>query len=437
MKKWHKYSWKKFDLSQQPIWPDNNELDSTINTLEKLPALVFSGETRKLKKMLIDVECGNSFIIQAGNCAESFKDCNGPEIHNFIRLMNFIEEILNKTFNLPIIKIGRIAGQYGKPRSCDFELINGLEMPVFRGENVNSSNETLNDRIANPNRLIQGYFHSTATLNLIRAFTQGDYHSENYRNDWFHFPYSEKIINSNLFKKYMLGMRDVINNETCGKVSEIYTSHEALLLDYESAFSRIDTTQEGIYNTSAHFLWIGERTRYFNSAHIEYIRGIENPIGIKIGPNYNANEVIKIIKVVNPKNDKGKVVLILRFGFNDINQIFKKLIDKIKEHKLNVIWMIDPMHGNTKNISGRKVRFFDEILKETISFFDICYSENIFPGGMHLEMTSKLVTECIGGSLGVEDVELEYNYQSLVDPRLNGSQVVELLLEINKKYKKC
>ena len=434
---WSKDSWRNFDLKQQPIWPNQNELNNSIKTLEKLPSIVFSGETRNLRKLLNEVEQGNSFIIQAGNCAESFEDCNGPEIHNFLRIMNFMDEILTKTLKMPIIKIGRIAGQYAKPRSSDSEIVNGKELPVFRGENINSFEDNLIARIANPNRLIEGYFRSVATLNLLRAFTQGNYSAENYRNDWFHFPYSEIITKSKLYNKYMQGMKDVMNKSSFDKVSEIYVSHEALILDYETSFTRIDTTQGGYYNTSAHFLWIGERTRYLNSAHIEYIRGIENPIGIKIGPNYITTEVIKIIKDVNPKNDKGKVVLILRLGFNNINHILKKLIDSINEHKLNVIWMVDPMHGNTKNISGRKVRFFDEILKETISFFDICYSENIFPGGIHLEMTSKLVTECIGGSLGVDNEELEYNYQSLVDPRLNGSQVVELLLEINKKYKKC
>lgn len=434
---WLKDSWRKFDFRQQPFWPDKNELNISISTLEQLPSLVFSGETRNLRKLLKDVEKGNSFIIQAGNCAESFNDCHGPEIHNFLRIMNFMDDILSKTFMLPVIKIGRIAGQYGKPRSADFECVNDQELPVFRGDNINSINENINDRTANPQRLIEGYFRSVATLNLIRAFTQGNYSGENYRNDWFHFPYSESITNSKLYEKYMLGMRDVMNKSSFEKLSEIYISHEALILDYETAFTRIDTTQGGYFNTSAHFLWIGERTRFLNSSHLEYVRGIENPIGIKIGPTFITSEIVKIIKDVNPNNDNGKVVLILRLGFNNINQVLKKLIDNIKEHKLNVIWMVDPMHGNTKSVNGRKVRYFDEILKETISFFDICYSESIFPGGIHLEMTSKLVTECIGGNLGVDDEELQYNYQSLVDPRLNGSQVIELLLEINKRYKKC
>jgi 3-deoxy-7-phosphoheptulonate synthase len=434
---WEKGSWKNFDITQQPIWPDQNELNSSINALEKLPSLVYSGETRNLRRLLEEVENGNSFILQAGNCAESFDDCHGPEIHNFIRIVNFMDEILSKTFNMPIVKIGRIAGQYGKPRSSDFEIVDGQELPVFRGENINSIKENLIDRIANPHRLIEGYFHSAATLNLIRAFTSGNYSDGKFRNDWFKFPYSESLINSKLFEKYMLGIKDVIKTSSSAKVTEIFVSHEALILDYETAFTRIDSTHGGYYNTSAHFLWIGERTRYINSAHIEYIRGIENPIGIKIGPNYIPSEVIKIIKDVNPKNEKGKVVLILRFGVNNINQIFKKLIDNVKENNLNVIWMIDPMHGNNKTLNGRKVRYFDEILKESYSFFDICSSESIFPGGIHLEMTSKLVTECVGGKLGVDKGELDYNNQSLVDPRLNGSQVIELLLEINKRNKKC
>lgn len=433
---WNKDSWRNLDIVQQPIWPDPDELNNSINILEQLPALVFSGETRNLRRTLIEVEKGKCFIIQAGNCAESFEDCHGPEIHNFIRIMNFMAESLNESLKLPIVKIGRIAGQYGKPRSSENEIINGQSMPVFRGENVNSSNENVRDRTANPNRLIEGYFRSVATLNLIRAFTQGNYSGESYRSDWFDFPYSENITDSDLFKRYMEGMRNVISKSSSDKLSDIYISHEALILDYESAFTRIDTTSEGYYNTSAHFLWIGDRTRFLNSAHIEYIRGIENPIGIKVGPSCNTSELIQIIKKVNLQNDSGKVVLVLRFGVNDINNLLPILIQRIMQDKLNVSWMVDPMHGNTKTVNGRKVRFFDDILSETISFFDICNMHNVSPGGIHLEMTSKLVTECIGGNLGVDKNEIEYNYESLVDPRLNGSQVIELLLEINKRFKK-
>jgi 3-deoxy-7-phosphoheptulonate synthase len=435
-KNWHKDSWKNFDLVQQPSWPNSDELNTSLNTLEKLPALVFSGETRNLRKFLTEVEKGNSFIIQAGNCAESFDDCHGPEIHNFMRIMHFMAEILNETLKLPIVKIGRIAGQYGKPRSSNNEVINGQTMPVFRGENVNSCNANIFDRTANPNRLIEGYFRSAATLNLIRAFTQGNYSKENYRSDWFDFPYSGNVTNSNLFERYKKGMINVMSKSTTDKLSEIFISHEALILDYESAFTRIDTTTGGVYNTSAHFLWIGDRTRFLNSAHIEYIRGIENPIGIKVGPNYKASELIQIIKEINPLNESGKVLLILRFGLNDINDLLPSLIEIVRNQCLNVCWMVDPMHGNTKTVNGRKVRYFDDILSETISFFDICKLHNVSPGGIHLEMTSKLVTECIGGYLGVDKKELEYNYQSLVDPRLNGSQVIELILEINKRFKK-
>jgi 3-deoxy-7-phosphoheptulonate synthase len=309
-------------------------------------------------------------------------------------------------------------------------------MPVFRGENVNSCNANIFDRTANPNRLIEGYFRSAATLNLIRAFTQGNYSKENYRSDWFDFPYSDNVTNSNLFERYKKGMINVMSKSTTDKLSEIFISHEALILDYESAFTRIDTTTGGVYNTSAHFLWIGDRTRFLNSAHIEYIRGIENPIGIKVGPNYKASELIQIIKEINPLNESGKVLLILRFGLNDINDLLPSLIEIVRNQCLNVCWMVDPMHGNTKTVNGRKVRYFDDILSETISFFDICKLHNVSPGGIHLEMTSKLVTECIGGNLGVDKKELEYNYQSLVDPRLNGSQVIELILEINIRFKK-
>jgi 3-deoxy-7-phosphoheptulonate synthase len=430
------HSWRNFEITQQPLWPDEKKLNFVLEELKKLPSLVFSGETRNLRKLLCEVERGNAFIVQAGNCAESFNDCHGPEIHNFLRIINFMGSILEGAFQIPVVKIGRVAGQYGKPRSSDFEIIDGVKLPVFRGENVNSLKEDLSDRTPNPDRLIEGYFRSAATLNLLRAFTQGNYGSDNYRSDWFHFPYSEKIVTSELFNRYIKGMSELLLKDS-NTMSEVFISHEALILEYETAFTRLDTTEGGIYNTSAHFLWIGDRTRSLNSAHVEYISQIENPIGIKVGPGSRSDEIVEVIKKVNPKNEAGKVVLIIRYGMENLRARLGELILKIKESGLNAIWMIDPMHGNTKTISGRKVRYFNDILCETVAFFEVCSLHNVFPGGIHLEMTSSLVTECIGGNHGVDYSELEYNYQSLVDPRLNGSQVIELLFEIHKKFQKC
>jgi 3-deoxy-7-phosphoheptulonate synthase len=428
---WQPESWKQFPALQQPPWPDIKSYDLILSKLKSLPALVFSGETRNLKEKLVEVNKGNSFILQAGNCAESFSECNGPEIHNYMRIMWAMTDILEKKSRKQVIKIGRIAGQYAKPRSSDLEIINEREFPVYRGDNVNSPEHDVDGRVPDPNRLLEGYYRSVATLNLIRAFEQGDYSDSIYKQDWFEFPYSEEIKKSEVFQRYV----DRLSKVAVGnfdRSSGFFISHEALLLGYEEAFSRIDTTTRGYYNTSAHFLWVGDRTRMLDSAHIEYLRGIGNPIGIKIGPHYKSEEIIQIIRKLNPLNREGKIVLIVRFGKDRIADMIHDLIVNIRASGMNVIWMVDPMHGNTYTFKGKKVRHFDDIIAEIRTFFGICREYNLPPGGVHLEITSKLVTECIGGTHGVYSSDLERNYESKVDPRLNGAQAIELALELSK-----
>lgn len=436
LKDWNIDSWKNYNATQQPRWTNNQLFTNVINELKSLPSIVFSGETRHLKKKLVEVEKGNAFILQAGNCAEAFSDCTGPEIHNFLRIMLALSEILELELNMPIIKIGRIAGQYGKPRSKDFENINGLDLPVFRGENINSTLNTLEGRLPDPLRLKEGYFRSVSTLNLIRAFTQGSYFQDEYRKDWYEFPFSKTLNNFDLFERYKLGISMLLNKPFCETEDLLFISHEALILDYESAFTRIDTITDHYYNTSAHFLWLGDRTREIDSAHVEYLRGINNPIGIKVGPNANFKELIDVIKRLNPKNECGKIVLIIRFGILNIETLLNELIKEIKKTDLNLSWMIDPMHGNTKQVNGKKIRLFDDIFQETKIFIEECIKNNVFPGGIHLEMTSKLVTECVGGEFGVNFNEVEHLYESLVDPRLNGAQVIEFIIKISKLFNK-
>jgi 3-deoxy-7-phosphoheptulonate synthase len=428
---WTPESWKQFQALQQPPWPDTEAYELILSKLKGLPALVFSGETRNLKEKLEEVSKGKSFILQAGNCAESFSECNGPEIHNYMRIMWAMTDILEKKTGKQVIKIGRIAGQYAKPRSSEIEIINEREFPVYRGDNVNSPELDMEGRIPDPNRLLEGYYRSVATLNLIRAFEQGDYSHSIYMHDWFEFPYSEEIKKSEVFQRYLNGLSKV-GPANYDRSSGFFISHEALLLGYEEAFSRIDTTTGVYYNTSAHFLWIGDRTRMLNSAHIEYIRGIGNPIGIKIGPYYKSDEIIEIIHKLNPDNQAGKIVLIVRFGKDAIAGMLHDLILSIRATGMNVIWMVDPMHGNTYSLLGKKVRHFDDIISEITTFFKVCRENNVIPGGVHLEITSKLVTECIGGAHGVSSSDLERNYQSKVDPRLNGAQAIELAMEISK-----
>jgi 3-deoxy-7-phosphoheptulonate synthase len=347
--------------------------------------------------------------------------------------MNTLEAILKNELRLPIIKIGRIAGQYAKPRSSNFEIIDGIEIPVFRGENVNSYIPNLNERTPNPLRLKEGYFMSVSTLNLIRAFLLGNYNDHKYFEDWFGFPNSIQISNSQLFERYKRGLSlNLISSQQNNESNNFFISHEALLLDYEQAFTRIDTTNGKYYNTSSHFLWLGERTRSLTSAHVEYLRGIGNPIGIKIGPNYNIDELLDIIRLINPENSNGKIVLIARLGIKNFKNQFPLLVKKITENLLNVIWMVDPMHGNTINFMNKKIRKYDDIFNETVIFIRECYRLNIHPGGIHLEMTSKLVSECVGGVYGVKNSEVDFKYETIVDPRLNGAQVVELILEISK-----
>jgi len=423
-------SWKEFSVKHQPEWSNTIELKNVLRSLEDLPALVFSGETRKLKEELAEVNTGKRFILQVGNCAESFSDCNGPKIHNFMRIISEMAIIIELHTNKKVIKIGRIAGQYAKPRSSSFELVNGIELPVYRGDIINDFEPTLEARIAKPKRLLDAYFRSAATLNLIRSFTQGGYSDVKNLMDWKEHFFSKEVSNLNEYKKF----EDELSKKTdrisvaatnSSRNDIIYTSHESLLLDYEEAFARIDTTTGDWYSTSAHSLWIGDRTRSIESGHVEFASSIGNPIGIKVGPKYDIDELKQVINKINRSNEDGKIMLICRFGLKNIDDCLPQLIDRIKQDGLKVIWCCDPMHGNTFAHGDLKVRSFDEILKETTSFFKLCKSKNVVPGGIHLEITGEHVTECIGGINEVTLENLKEKYFSKVDPRLNATQAIE------------
>lgn len=418
---WTPSSWKEYDLRQQPKWKNSKELQLIVDNLKLLPSLVFAGETRKLINSLKNIEKTNSFVIQVGNCAESFSNCNGPKIHNFLRVIMQMSKIIKDNSGKNTIKIGRIAGQYSKPRSSDYEVVDGIEYDVYRGDNINSIELKKNARIPDPNNLIKGYFYSAATLNLIRAFTQGGYTELKYTFDWSKHPF--ELETNQIFS----GIKKNAINKSCDddvSYSDLYISHEALILDYEQAFTREDTIHGGHFNTGAHTLWIGDRTRFLNSAHVEYVKGINNPIGIKIGPNYDSIELSSIISKINPLNIEGKIMLIVRLGTSNIS-LLKKIIADIKKNKLNVIWMSDPMHGNTKNYNGIKYRDFNDVIDEFLKFLTICKESDVYPGGVHLEITGEKVTECIGGSEGIKMEDLHKNYQSKVDPQLNALQAAE------------
>ncbi|MCP4760676.1 MAG: 3-deoxy-7-phosphoheptulonate synthase [archaeon] len=435
MKLWSVNSWRKCTREQEPAWYDNILLKDTLSKISNLPALVFAGETRSLIKDLEQVGQGKAFLLQCGDCSENFIDCNGPKIHNFIRFFLQMSIILSYGGNKKVVNVGRIAGQYAKPRSSEIENITGVELPVYRGDMVNSFEPDFEKRRHDPDRMLQGYFRSAATINLIRAFLKGGYASPEQILDWQKLYFADYPI----MKKYeqiasqfkasidfITTLKLDINNKSFNE-TDMYTSHESLLLEYEETMTRVDTTTGLFYNTSAHMLWVGDRTRQPDNAHIEFLRGINNPVGIKIGPQYDINDIIECIKKLNPENKLGKLCLIVRFGVANIEQLLPDLIHAVKRNNFNIVWICDPMHGNSYvSDGGKKVRNLDDIFTEIGLFFKIHKKENTFPGGVHLELTSENVTECIGGITNITKHDLDNNYTTTCDPRLNASQSVEL-----------
>jgi 3-deoxy-7-phosphoheptulonate synthase len=434
---WSLSSYKNYIIKHQPIWPNIDEYNMCINQLNKLPSLVYAEEIRSLKSEIENIVSGDSFILQIGDCSENFDDCEGPKIHNFIKIISQMSSIIENSTSKKVIKIGRIAGQYAKPRSEEFELINGEIIPTYKGDNINSYEPNKESRTPNPQRLIQGYYKSAAILNLIRAFTQGGYlEIDNFSNWKSHF-YSKELDRIQDFKNVEKKVENFVkSNQNITSISnnysKIYTSHEGLLLDYEAAFTRTDTVKGGIFNTSAHTLWIGERTRGLNEAHVEYFSGIENPIGIKVGPKFNPEEIVSVLKKVNPGNHRNKIILIGRFGSRNVECELQKLINTINSENLNVIWMCDPMHGNTFQNGNFKTRSFDDICSEFKLFVEVCKKNNQIIGGIHLELTGEYVSECIGGVTGLSYDDIKNNYKSKVDPRLNAAQAIELSFKISE-----
>jgi 3-deoxy-7-phosphoheptulonate synthase len=438
---WTKSSWRSFEARQQPTWPDETVYFETLNTLSELPPLVFAGESRTLKEQLAEAAAGNAFVLQCGDCAEDFSRCNGSAIREILKVILQMSVVLAYAGEKRVIKIGRIAGQYAKPRSSDTELVNGLEMPSYRGDMVNSPEPSLEARTPDPRRMLEGYFRAAATLNLTRAFTRGgfaaldkvrDWHSESLRT----LPASQKYdqIAKQISKtiNFLAAIGLDATNPSLNQVT-LYTSHEALLLGYEEALTRKDSTTGEWYDCSAHMLWIGDRTRQVNGSHVEFLRGVRNPIGLKIGPNYEIDDIKNIITKLNPHNEPGRLTLITRFGAEKIKAILPKLLREIQSEGCSVVWCCDPMHGNTyQSDYGQKTRNFSDILGEIRNFFQIHRAEGTIPGGVHLELTGDNVTECTGGSRQLLDLNLQENYQSNCDPRLNAEQSVELAFELSE-----
>ena len=444
---WKPNSWRNYPVVQMPTYPDESKVNSVEAKLSFKPPLVFAGEVQALKKSLALSEKGNAFILQGGDCAESFSQFSANGIRDTFKVLLQMAVILTYGSSIPIIKIGRIAGQFAKPRSSDVEIIDGIELPSYRGDMINDMEFNKTARQPDPQRLIDGYEQSAATLNLIRAFAQGGMANLEKVHEWT-LGFLNDTPETDKYREIANRISESLNfMKACGLTSssvtqlretDFFTSHEALLLNYEEALTREDTitAEKGWYATSAHLLWVGDRTRQFDHGHIEYLSGIQNPVGIKCGPSLEKDDLIRLLDKVNPNNETGKVVLICRMGSEKVNEHLPKLIKNIKANGKNVTWCCDPMHGNTiKASNGYKTRRVAEILNEVNNFFLVHKSEGTLPGGVHFEMTGSNVTECLGGANEVKESDLGSRYHTHCDPRLNGSQSLELAFLVSDLIK--
>ena len=433
---WTPDSWKHLTAAQQPDWENSKGYTKVVSELSSYPPLVFAGEVRALKQQLGDAAQGNGFLIQGGDCAETFDDFRADSIRDKLKILLQMSVVLTYGASCNVVKLGRIAGQFAKPRSTNTETRDGIELPSYRGDAVNDINFNEESRKQNPKRLLRTYNQSAATLNLLRAFTTGGFADLNKVHMWN----QEFIAQSPQGKKYeeiansiddaltfMKAVGITSDNTSALKLAEFFTSHEALLLGYEHALTRQDSLTEKWYNCSAHFLWIGDRTRQPNGAHVEFLSGVDNPIGIKVGPTINKEELISLCEKLNPENEWGRLTLISRMGADTVRSKLPPLIKAIKESGQKVLWVCDPMHGNTyKTTNGYKTRHFDTILEELEHFFAIHRAEKTIPGGVHFELTGDNVTECLGGAQKISDSDLKSRYETACDPRLNNEQSLEL-----------
>ena len=433
---WSKSSWRNMGRIQMPVYANIDELQRVEQTLSNYPPLVFAGETRSLKRHLSMVAEGRAFLLQGGDCAESFEEFSADLIRDTFKAILQMAVVLTFGAKLPVVKIGRMAGQFAKPRSADFETVDGIKYPSYRGDIINSIELSLGAREPEPKRMLSAYSQAAASINLLRAFSQGGFanigkvHSwtlESTKNFEGYSKYSDLASRISESIEFMEAAGITANNTDALNKVDFFTSHEALLLEYEEALCRIDSTSGKPLAGSGHMIWIGDRTRQIDGAHIEFCRGVQNPLGLKCGPTLDSDDLIRIIDKLNPENEAGRLTLIVRFGADQVEKFLPNLIRKVKEEGRKVVWSCDPMHGNTiKSSNGLKTRPFDMVLKEVQQFFEISRTEGSYPGGVHVEMTGKDVTECTGGALSVAESDLSYRYHTACDPRLNASQALEL-----------
>ena len=437
---WTPSSWRELAVSQQPEWPSPEQAEAVRARLAKLPPLVFAGEARALQAALGKVVEGRAFVLQAGDCAESFHDFTAITIREKLKILLQMAAVLTYGATLPVVKIGRIAGQFVKPRSKPTELVGTEEIPAFRGHMVHDDAPTAEARTPDPQRMLDGYHQAAATLNLVRAFTKGGFADLNQVHTWN----QEFVATSPEGRRYEVIASEIERAlrfmEACGfdlrdapqlHEVDVWTSHEGLLLDYEEALSRRDSLTGDWYDCSAHMLWIGERTRALDEAHVEFFAGVNNPIGVKLGPAATAEDALALCERLNPQRVPGRLTLIVRIGAEGVFELLPPLLRAVRDAEHPVVWISDPMHANLRRTaSGRKTRRFEDVLGEIEGFFAACRRERVWPGGVHLEFTGEDVTECTGGSEGVLEEQLDARYMTLCDPRLNARQSLDLAFRV-------
>jgi len=433
---WSKNSWRSRKALQQPTYKNQSELDEVLSTLNTFPPLIFAGEAKNLKNELAKACEGKAFLLQGGDCAESFANFNATNIRDWFKVMLQMALVLTFAGGKPVVKVGRIAGQFAKPRSSDYEEAGGVKLPSYRGDIINGFEFDESAREADPKRMLTAYYQSAATLNLLRGFSRGglaDLHKVNKWNLGFarRDELSEKFaqVTEELARalKFMEACGLTTQNSPTLSETRIYTSHEALLLPYEEAFTRLDSTSGEWYDCSAHMLWIGERTRGVEDAHVHFLSGVKNPLGCKVGPSVSVEDVLRLCDALNPENEAGRLNFIVRMGEKKLGDFLPQILREVKREGRAVLWSIDPMHGNTvKAGNGFKTREFEAVLGEVRTFFEAHRAEGTVAGGVHLEMTGANVTECTGGAFNVTQESLAKRYETQCDPRLNADQALEL-----------
>jgi 3-deoxy-7-phosphoheptulonate synthase len=439
---WSPESWRNMPIRQVPEYPDQAALAAMEAKIARFPPLVFAGEARRLKASLARAGDGQAFVLQGGDCAESFGDFTANIIRDTFRVLLQMAVVLTFGGALPVVKLGRMAGQFAKPRSSDNETRDGVTLPSYRGDIINGPDFDPASRIPDPSRMEFAYMQSAGTLNLLRAFSTGGYADLHQVHRWNlgfveRSPLAERYadlatrIDQTLSFMQACGMSDLPQV----RETEFYTSHESLLLPYEQSMTRVDSTSGDWYACSAHFLWIGDRTRQPEGAHVEFLRGVKNPIGMKVGPSMDADELVRLTEILNPSNEKGRLTLISRMGADKVEAKLAPLVRAVTRAGRNVVWICDPMHGNTTTVAGYKTRPFDAIISEVRGFFDVHEAEGSFAGGVHVEMTGSDVTECLGGAHKLSETDLSANYATSCDPRLNAEQSLELAFLIAEELK--